>query len=49
MDEQENVARIRLTASRAQKIIRETAQDSDNIVWGTHALERMDERGGWEF
>lgn len=45
MEKKENVARFRLTASRAQKIIRETALDADNIVWGDHALERMEERG----
>ena len=45
MDEQQNVARFRLTAARAQEIIREAAQDADNVVWGTHALGRMEERG----
>lgn len=45
MDEHENVARLRLSASRAQEIIQERALDADNIVWSVHALERMDERG----
>ena len=45
MDEHQNVARFRLTAARAQETIREAALDADNVVWSTHALERMEERG----
>ncbi len=36
---------FRLTPAVAEKRIRETAQDSFQIIWGEHALERMDERG----
>ena len=35
---------FRMTASRAEAIIREAAQDSDNVIYGDHALVRMDER-----
>ena len=35
---------FRMTASRAEAIIRETAQDSDNVIFGDHARERMEER-----
>jgi len=36
---------MRLTATVAEARIHEIASDEDNIVWGTHALERMEERG----
>ena len=39
------VTPYRLTQSVAQKRIREAATDSDNVIFGNHALERMDERG----
>jgi len=29
----------------AQRRIREAAADSDNVIFGEHALERMEERG----
>ena len=38
------VTEFRLTASRAQAIIRETAKDSDDVIFGDHAQERMEER-----
>lgn len=38
------VVPFRMTASRAEAIIRETAQDSDNVIFGDHARERMEER-----
>ena len=44
MDEQQRVARFRLTAARAQDYIREAAQDAHNVVWSRHALARMEER-----
>jgi hypothetical protein len=42
---QNPISLFRLTPSVAEKRIREAAQDSDNVIWGDHALERMDERG----
>lgn len=45
MDKSKSVTRFRLTAARAQEMVRERAEDSDNIVWSTHALERMEQRG----
>ncbi len=35
---------FRITASQAEAIIREIAQESDKIIFSNHALERMDER-----
>jgi hypothetical protein len=40
----QNVTQYRLTAAIAEARIRAIAQDSDNISWALHALERMDER-----
>lgn len=40
-----SVSAFRLTPAVAERRIRETAADSDFIIWGDHALERMDERG----
>ncbi len=46
MVDKQVVVDFRLTASVAQQRIREIAQDSNNIVWGTsHASERMEQRG----
>ena len=39
------MARINLTAAAAEKVIRQSAQDADNIILGRHAMERMSERG----
>jgi hypothetical protein len=39
------VTPYRLTQSMAQKRIREAATNSDNVIFGDHALERMEERG----
>jgi len=49
MADNENVALFRLSAARAQDTIRETAKDDNKITWGTHALERMEERGIYDF
>ena len=43
------VTLFRLTQSLAQKKIREAATNSDNVIFGDHALERMDERGIYDF
>ena len=40
-----NVRPLRRRADRAQNIINEAAQDTANVIFGTHALQRMDERG----
>ena len=40
-----SVTPFRLTPSVAQKKIREAAADSNNVILGNHALERMEERG----
>ena len=34
-----------MTSARAEAIIRQAARDSDNVIFGDHALERMLERG----
>lgn len=39
-----NISRMRLTAAVAEKRIREIAQVTENVILGTHALERMLER-----
>jgi hypothetical protein len=39
-----NVAKLVLTASVAQKRIRAASSKTDNVVFGIHASERMDER-----
>jgi hypothetical protein len=39
-----NVAPMRLTPSVAQSRIRKIAQDSENVILGNHARERMVER-----
>ena len=39
-----NFAKFRLTASIAERRIREIAARSDGIKWSRHALERMIER-----
>ena len=36
---------MKLTAARAEKVIHQSAQDADNIIFGNHAMERMSERG----
>jgi len=38
------VARLKLTAAGAEKVIRQSAQDANNIIFGNHAMERMNER-----
>jgi hypothetical protein len=38
------VLQYRLTAAVAEKRIQALAADSNNIDWGDHALERMEER-----
>jgi hypothetical protein len=38
------VARLNLTAAAAEKAIRKSAQDADNVILGKHAMERMSER-----
>lgn len=43
-EDKKNVEPMRLTAAVAQKRIRELAQRSTNLVWGTHIFERMEER-----
>lgn len=40
-----SVTSFRLTPSVAQKRIRDTAANSDNVIFGNHALDRMEERG----
>jgi Domain of unknown function (DUF4258) len=39
------VSAFRLTCSVAEKRIHETASITERIIWGEHALKRMDERG----
>ena len=39
------VAIYRLTTAMAEKRIKALAAKTENIGWGFHALERMDERG----
>jgi hypothetical protein len=39
------VVDFRLTAAVAQQRIRVAAQDTRNVIWGDHVLERMDVRG----
>ena len=39
------VVPLRMTASRAESIIRERAQDTSKVFLGTHAKERSLERG----
>lgn len=36
---------LKLTAASAEKVIHQSAQDADNIIFGNHAMERMSERG----
>ena len=43
-NDEKKVAAMRLTAAIAQKRIREIAQITENVIWGTHARERMHER-----
>lgn len=45
MDSRKTVTTLKLSASRAEKIVQERAQDADNIIFGDHAMERMEERG----
>jgi len=45
MDGRKSVAILKLSASRAEETIQDRAQDSDNIIFGDHAQERMEERG----
>ncbi len=40
-----NVSKFRMTATQAEKIIRELAADTGNIIWCGHAEERSEERG----
>lgn len=40
-----NVLPLRPWADKAQIIINEAAQDTGNVAFGKHALERMEERG----
>ena len=42
---QENVEKFRIRPERAQKEIKRLAENSENIKWSRHALERMEERG----
>lgn len=39
------MVRLNLTAAAAEKVIRQLAQDADNIILGNHAMERMSKRG----
>lgn len=43
--EESNVRPLRLRADRAQAIINAAAQDTANVIFGMHALQRMEERG----
>jgi hypothetical protein len=43
--EEKKVLEFKLRAKDALKRIRDRASDSGNIIWGSHALERMEERG----
>ena len=36
---------FKLTAADAEKLIRHSAQDADNVIFGNHAMKRMNERG----
>ena len=36
----------RLRTDEAEHIVRERAQDTDNVIIGTHALQRLNERFG---
>ena len=45
MADKQVVVIFRLTASVAQQRIRDIAANGNNIVWGDHALKRMDQRG----
>ena len=36
---------MKLTAAAAEKHIRHSAQDADNVIFGHHAMKRMNERG----
>lgn len=38
------MARLRLTAAGAEELIRQSAQDADNVIFGNHGMERMSER-----
>ena len=38
------VVQFRLRPERAQAIIRQTAQDTENVILGRHTLERIEER-----
>ena len=40
-----NVHPLRLRPDRARDIIHAAAQDTANVIFGTHALQRMEERG----
>lgn len=35
---------MKLTAASAEKVIRQLAENADNIIFGNHAMERMSER-----
>lgn len=43
-EDKKNVTAMRLTAAVAQKRIREIAQVTENVILGTHARQRMNER-----
>ena len=45
MPDKSNISMMRLPAFQAQQTIRARAADEDNITWGTHARQRMAERG----
>lgn len=45
MTDEQVVVDFRLTAAVAQQRIRVAAQDTGNVIWGDHVLERMDVRG----
>lgn len=45
MVDNENIAKMKLPPHRAQSTIRARAENSENIIFGNHARERMDERG----
>lgn len=43
-EHKKNVTAMRLTATVAQARIRQIAAVTENVIWGKHALERMEER-----
>ena len=44
-DVKSKVVSLRLTASKAQAIVRALAAQTNNIIWTRHIRDRMEERG----